>query len=436
MLELRSQSGADLIRNDNAKLVTGISLICVLSESIFMNLVFFMRRWPKVGLTIAAVTALCACSKPQAPDEPIRSVKVITIGAQPLSATLEYAAEVRARAESRLGFRVGGKVTARPVEVGQRVKAGQVLAQLDPQDLKLGLDIARAQVAAARANLDLAAADFKRFQLLKEQNFISGAELEKRGSVFKAAQAQWDQAQSQLSAQSNQAGYATLVADVPGVVTAVLAERAQVVAAGAPVVQLAQDGARDAVFAVPEDKVAGIKVGSNVVVRAWNGGEQVPAVVREIAASADPATRTFTVKVALPLNRDFALGSTLTVQPASLQLAGIAVIKLPTSALFQEGLGTAVWVLDKATMTVKLQSIQVATVDGNDVVVASGLQPGLLVVSTGVHVLAPGQKVTIYKEALSSGLVGQAQTAPSGVSGETSTLSASGASAVASAPKK
>ena len=372
--------------------------------------------WPsRLALTIAAGFFLAACSKPAVQEEPVRAVKLLTVGLQSAQTTLEYAAEVKPRVESRLSFRVGGKLMERPVEAGQRVKAGQVLAQLDPQDLQLASDSARAMVAAAQTNRDLAAADFKRYQSLKEQNFISGAELERRDSVLKAAQAQLDQAQAQFRAQGNQAAYAMLRADVSGVVTAVLAERGQVLAAGSPVVQIAQDGARDVVFAVPEDKLAAIKLGSEVQVRLWSTQGTFKAVVREVAASADPVTRTFTVKVALSSQDDLPLGSTVSVLPAALQHLGAQVIKLPTSALFQQGQSSAVWLLDVPSMTVKSQVVNIATADGNEVVVASGLQPGMQVVVAGVHVLAPGQKVTIYKQNVPVTLTSQAQTAPENV---------------------
>ena len=379
------------------------------------------------ALTIAVVFYLAACSKPAVPEEPIRAVKLQTVGVQAAQATLEYAGEVKARTESRLGFRVGGKLIERPVEVGQHVKAGQLLAQLDPQDLKLAFDAARAQAAAARTTRDLAAADFKRYQSLKEQNFISGAELERRESVLKAAQAQLDQAQAQLSAQGNQATYAALRADVSGVVTAVLAERGQVVTAGAPALQIAQDGARDVVFSVPEDKVAAVKRGSDVQVRLWSTPGTLKGVVREVAASADPVTRTFAVKVALQAKDDLALGSTVTVLPASMQHTGMPVIKLPTSALRQEGQATAVWLLDPGSMTVKSQVVQIATADGNDVVVAGGLQPGMQVVVAGVHVLAPGQKVSIFKENRPPALTSKAQTAPGNVATQTPAVVSSAA---------
>ena len=347
---------------------------------------------------IAAALVLSACSRPAPPEEPTRAVKVLTVGVDGMRAGGEFAGEVRARVETRLGFRVGGKIVQRQAELGQRVRAGTVLAQLDPQDYQLAAQAARAQVAAALTNRDLAAADFKRFKNLREQNFISSAELERREATLKAAQAQLDQAQAQGSAQGNQAAYTTLVADVAGVVTAVEAEPGQVVAAGTPVVRIAQDGPRDVVFSVPEDKVSLIKAGSAVDVRAWGASASIKGAVREVAASADPVTRTFAVKVSLPGPESLVLGSTVSVLPHDLDRSGQPVIKLPTSALRQDGQTSAVWVLDTASMTVKLQPIQIATADGNDIVVAGGLQPGMQVVSAGVHVLSPGQKVTVYKE--------------------------------------
>lgn len=355
-------------------------------------------RWT---LLAAAITLLlAACSRPAPPEDPVRAVKVMTVVTGHLESGLEYAGEVRARVESRLGFRVAGKITQRTAEVGQRVKAGQVLAQLDPRDYQLAADAGRAQVTAAATQRDLAAADLKRYRELKEQNFISGAELERRDATFKAAQATLEQAQAQLAGQGNQTGYTRLVADVSGVVTAVEAEAGQVVSAGAPVVRIAQDGPRDVVFVVPEDKLARVPAGAGVTVRSWSGGAPLQGVVREVAASADPVTRTYAVKVTLAAQEALGalpLGATVYVTPAVPAQPATGLIKLPTSALRQEGKGSAVWVLDPATMTVRSQPVQIATADGNEAVITSGLQPGQKVVSAGVHVLSPGQKVTIYK---------------------------------------
>ncbi|MES2423132.1 MAG: efflux RND transporter periplasmic adaptor subunit [Pseudomonadota bacterium] len=357
-----------------------------------------MKNWQGVVLLAPLLAGLGACSKPEPAPEPVRAVKVVTVGVDNLTAAHEFSGEVRARVESRLGFRVAGKITQRQAEPGQRVRAGQLLAQIDPQDYQLAAAAARSQVAAAQTQRDLAAADFKRFQALKDQNFISGAELERREATLKGGQAALEQAQAQFANQGNQARYTRLLADAAGVITAVEAEPGQVVAAGTPVLRLAQDGPRDVVFAVPEDKVAAVKLGSPVAIKAWGQPQALAGKVREVAASADPVTRTFTVKVALDAGVDLPLGSTVTVVPAALNAGGAQAIKLPTSALKQDGQNSAVWVLDRASMTVRSQPVQIATADGNDAVIAAGLQPGMLVVAAGVHVLSPGQKVTIFKE--------------------------------------
>ncbi len=365
-------------------------------------------------LAIAALAA--ACSKPEPAPEPVRAVKIMTLAAAPFGSGYEFAGEVRAQSEVRLSFRVGGKIIKRQAELGQRVKAGQILAQIDPEDYKLAQDASRAQLNAAATNRDLAAADFKRFAVLKEQNFISGAELERREAQFKAAQAQYEQARSQLAVQGNQASYAVLTASAAGVITAVEAEPGQVVAAGAPVVRIALDGLRDVVFSVPEDKVAAFKPGLPVKVRGWAQSTVLPATVREVSASADPVTRTYPVKVALGAEAPPPpLGATVYVLPVELsgeRAQGLQVIKLPTSALRQQGNASAVWVLDKSSMTLKSQEVQIATADGNEAVISAGLQPGMLVVSAGVHVLSAGQKVTIYKGNVPIDESNRAHTAP------------------------
>lgn len=370
-----------------------------------------LPRLTGLGLLFLAAVSLTACSRPAPVEEPVRAVKVMTVRSTGLLAAHEFSGEVRPRIESRLGFRVAGKLVRREVELGQRVKAGQVLARLDPQDYRLAADAAQAQLGAAVTNRDLAAADFKRFKELREQNFISGAELERREAALKAAQAQVDQAQAQLTAQRNQGSYATLVADAAGVVTAVEAEPGQVVSAGQPVVRVAQDGPRDAVFAVPEDKLGLVQQGTSVEVRVWPGQTQLAGRVREVSASADPVTRTYQVKVALEARQSPSLGATVSVLPRLRSEQRVAAIKLPTSALRQDGQTTAVWVLDQKTMTVQSQAVQIATADGNEAVVAGGLQEGQMVVSAGVHVLSPGQKVTIYREKTSVSLTSQSQTA-------------------------
>ena len=353
---------------------------------------------PRTLLVVAiASMVLAACSKPPATEEPLRAVKLLTVTSGAIGSSPELAGEVRARVESRLGFRVAGKLVRRPAEVGQRVRAGQVLAQLDAQDYKLASDAVQAQLQAAVTNRDLAQADYKRFKELRDQNFISGADLERREATLKAANAQVDQLRAQVSAQGNQSTYATLVADVSGTIVAVDAEPGQVVAAGATVVRIAQDGPRDVVFAVAEDRLADITPGSQVEVRRWASGARLQAAVREIAALADPVTRTYQVKATIAGTDAPPLGSTVVVVPTALSAKGAPAIKLPTSALKQDGKGSAVWVFDAASKSVRTQPVQVVAADGNEVVIAAGLAPGMQVVVAGVHVLSEGQKVTVYK---------------------------------------
>lgn len=349
---------------------------------------------------LLAVVVLSACSRPAPAPEPVRAVRTITVQAASAGGHVDYAAEIRARTESRLGFRVAGKMVRRPVDVGDAVKPGQLLASLDPQDLQLGQEAARASLQAARINAEQAGADFKRFKELHAQGFISAAELERRQSSFNAAHAQFEQAQAQARVQSNQARYAALVADVAGVVTAVEAEPGAVLTAGAPVLRVAHDGPRDVVFAVPEQQVAGLRAlrtrAGALQVRLWgDAGAPLPATVREVAAAADPVTRTFVVRADLG-RAAVRLGQTATV---SLPLPpSDGTLRLPLAAVFEHQGRSSVWLLDKATMTVRAQAIQVVGAEGNAILVASGLKPGQTVVSAGVHALAPGQKVSLYVE--------------------------------------
>ena len=253
-------------------------------------------------------------------------------------------------------------------------------------------------MSAAQVNHDQAAADFKRFKDLRDQGFISSADLERRETALKAAQAQLEQARAQNSVQGNQAAYSTLVADAKGVITGVDAEPGMVVAAGAPVLRLAHDGPRDVVFSVPEDKVGLIKqlagIPGRFKVRLW-GASAAPlqASIREISAAADPVTRTFLVKADIG-SAAVRLGQTATVLVELPQTAGVT--KLPLSALKEEQGRSIVWVVDRASMTVRAQPVQVAGAEGNEAVISAGLEAGQVVVTAGVHVLNPGQKVKLY----------------------------------------
>lgn len=347
---------------------------------------------------LSAGIGLAGCSKPAPKVEDVRPVRALVLASSHVDVNAEFPGEVRARVESRLGFRVGGKIVARKVDVGALVKRGQVLMQLDPQDLQLSQAQALAALRAAETNRDLARADLKRYQELRERNFVSQAVLDSKVSAAKAGQANVDSAQAAYRGQSNQAGYALLTADVDGVVTAVDAEAGQVVAAGATVVRLAKAGEKEVVIGIPEDKVEQLRQVRDVRVRLWaEPGKSVPGTLREIAPAADPVTRTYTAKVTIPDSLNSArLGMTAVVQFASHSAA--PQIRVPLTALFYEKSATSVWLVENGA--VKLAPVTIVGAAGNDLLLGSGVAAGQTVVTAGVNLLKPGQRVTILGAAL------------------------------------
>lgn len=352
-----------------------------------------MSTMKNVLVAASALALLGACSKQVEKTEDIRPVRAIKLTASDVDVNAEFSGEVRARVESQLGFRVGGKIVSRKVDVGTLVKKGQVLMQLDPQDLQLSQAQALASLRAAETNRDLAKAELQRYQELRRQSFVSQAVLDSKESTYKAAQAQVDASQAGYRGQSNQAAYAALLADVDGVVTAVSAEIGQVVAAGTPVVKVAKSGEKEIVIGIPEDKVDTLRRVEDVQVRLWaDPGKTAPGKIRELSPVADPSTRTYTAKVSIPDTlAEAKLGMTAVVQFAS--KTPVPQIKVPLTALFYEKKASSVWVVEQGV--VKLVPVAIGGVAGNDIVLAGGVKPGQTVVTAGVNLLKPGQKVTI-----------------------------------------
>ena len=365
--------------------------------------------------SFALVIFLAACSKAPPAEEPVRAVRTQVVGVGSAAVIHEYAAEVKARTESKLGFRVGGKLVRRLVEAGDVVKAGQTLAHLDGQDLKLGQDAAQAAWAAARANLEWSEAEFKRYRELRDQGFISSAELDRREAALKSARAQSDQLRAQANVQGNQAAYAVLTADAAGVVTAVDVEPGAVVQAGTTVLRVAHDGPRDVVFQIPEDRVDTMRAflgkPGALKVKLWGNEELIPATLREVGAAADPVTRTFAVKADIG-QAPVRIGQTARV----IMQAGAreGAIRLPLAAVFEQQGRSTVWVLDRQAMTVSARPVMIAGAEGNLVVVAGGLSAGQTIVTAGVHALTPGQRVKLYAEPGATSASGAAASVPVG----------------------
>jgi RND family efflux transporter MFP subunit len=337
---------------------------------------------------LGAIVTLAACGEKTPPPDAKRAeaklVKAQKVGAGDTAGEQRYSGEVRARYESLLGFRVGGKMVARFVDAGALVKAGQPLARLDPADAQLA-------ASQAEANRALAAAELKRSQDLRQKNFISQAALDARETTAKAAEAQAGLAK-------NQAAYTTLSADAAGVIAAVLAEPGQVVAAGQGVFRLAREGEREVAIAIPESRIAGMKVGDAATIELWanGGGKTYKGRLRELAPAADPATRTFAARVSiLDADAAVALGMTASVAFAG---AGEQRIVVPLAALLQKGDAAAVWVIGKDN-AVTQRPVEIERFGEAGAIVKSGLQAGETIVAAGAFKLTAGEKVRIAEDA-------------------------------------
>lgn len=339
--------------------------------------------------------SIAACGKPDTKLEEVRPVRTQKVAPAKLDTEAGFAGEVRARYETRLAFRVGGKVAARTVEVGSEVKAGQALATLDPRDLQLSEQSVKSQVLAAQAERDQAKADFERYTDLHKKNFISAAEFQRRQTVYETARARYDQTQAQLSLTSNQSAYGVLRADHPGVITGIEAEVGQVVGVGQTVMRLARPEQKEVAISVPENRVEELKNAEEIIVTLWARPDvRFAGKLREIAPNTDPVTRTYTAKIAVPAAGDaMRLGMTATVYLRN--RLETPAIRLPLSAIHQKDSQASVWVVGEMNQTVSLARVQLGEALGNQVTVTSGLKDGQRVVTAGVHLLHPGQKVKL-----------------------------------------
>jgi RND family efflux transporter MFP subunit len=352
-----------------------------------------------LGVALALALVVAGCAKHEAPAETARPVQLmqVTLGAGGEASV--FAGEVKARHEADLGFRIGGKIVARLVDVGARVKRGQPLARLDPADVGLQTEAAKAQLAAAETEYSFAKAELARYQTLLDQKFISASALDAKRNTLNATAARYEQAKAQLAVTANQASYATLAADQDGVITAVNAETGQVVTPGQVVFRLAREDEREVAIAVPENRIDELRKAREMGVVLWaNPGRIYPARVREIAPAVDPATRTFAVRVAV-IAPDPALqwGMTANVLLRG-EAAGDAAL-LPLTALYQRDGKPAVWIYDPATQQVGLRAVEIGPYREDGVVIRAGLKPGEMVVTAGVHKLTAGQKVRPYEGA-------------------------------------
>ncbi|WP_223486515.1 efflux RND transporter periplasmic adaptor subunit [Pseudomonas sp. A-RE-19] len=343
-----------------------------------------------LALPVSLAFLLSACGHEETPPVAVRPAMVVQ--PEPSGQAMEsFPGEVRARFEPDLAFRIGGKVSRRLVEEGQRVKADQPLAELDPQDVRLQLEATRAQVAAAEANLNLVRAERDRYKTLMERQMVSRSQYDNAENLYRSGEARLKQIKAEFNVSTNQASYAVLRAPQDGVVAKRAVEVGQVVAAGQTVFTLATDGEREVLISLPEQSFGRFKVGQPVSVELWTQPDQrFPGRIRELSPAADPKSRTFAARIAFTAGKVPAeLGQSARV---FIQAADVVALSVPLSAVTAENGATYVWVLG-ANNTLKKAPVRVGAFGEKTVPVLEGLNASDWVVAAGVHVLHDGQQV-------------------------------------------
>lgn len=341
---------------------------------------------------IFLLSGMAACSK--APEQAVQVHPVVVEHALALTSDAGevFPGSVHAREEVDLSFRVPGKIHTRSVDAGAEVKAGQVLATLDPEDNRLNSEASKAAVAAAQADAKLAQADLQRYQELLGKGFISKSMFEQKQNTLDLAQARLDQAKSNFAVVNNQMGYTTLRATKAGLITAVRAEAGQVVAAGQPVFQFAADSSREVVISVPEGRVEALRSAPKLGVSLWaSQGKMYEGRVRTINMQADPNTRTHEARVSIVGADDAVqLGMTATVYMGARVEASL--FQVPLSAVAQVDNKPVVWTVAADGKAHKIPVAVLRYVEGF-AVVSGALTPGMPLISAGVQLLVEGQQV-------------------------------------------
>ncbi|OYU14985.1 MAG: efflux transporter periplasmic adaptor subunit [Alphaproteobacteria bacterium PA4] len=336
---------------------------------------------------------LAACSASTVPPQPPLVSVAIAVPAAAGSDS-GFTGVVRARIEAAPGFRVGGKISARLVDAGQTVRAGQPLFRLAPEDYDLATAAAQDRVRAAQADVDRTVADERRLRGLVDSGAVSASAYDGIKAARDAAIANLAAGRANAASVANNGRYTSLLADADGVVTEILAESGQVVAAGTPVLRLARAGAREALVSIPETRVAGLP--RRALALPYGGGAAIPAHLREVAGAADPVTRSFQARYVLESGAPPPLGTTITI---SLSAERTNLVAVPLAAVVDFGRGPGVWLID-ADMRVKLVPVRMQRLTEESALVpATALPVGSRIVALGGHLLRAGQRVRLAHDA-------------------------------------
>lgn len=349
------------------------------------------------ALVLLLPLVLAGCGAREAEPAATRPVRVAPVSFAEAHAARSFTGTIVARTEVQAGFRVGGRIAARLVEVGDRVKPGQVLARLDPTDLELSLKAAEARLAQAEAQAIQSAASLKRYTPLLASGAVSQAQFDQVKATADAAAAQKREAASSLAISRNQRAYGSLTLDQGGIITAVLADAGQMVGDGQTVLRMATDLGREVAIDVAESDVARLSVGGPAKISLWADRDiTLAGTIREITPIADAASRTFRLRVTLPADAPDAVRLGMTAKVLFPDADAPPVTLLPSAALFQQGDKPAVWVLAPSRDRVQLRPVEVAAYRPDGVAVKAGLKEGELVVTAGAHRLDANLPVRVW----------------------------------------
>ena len=351
----------------------------------------------RFGLVAVAVFAAlgAGCSREEAVVQPdVRPVRTITVEKQDLGDVVQFTGHIRPRDEAALGFRIGGRMIERLVNLGDRVQQDQVIARLEPLDETNAVRSAQAALNSANGIVTRVRADFARQQTLLRQGHTTRARFDQAQQELQTAESNVTDAQARLQIAQDRLSFTELRSDTAGVITRVVAEPGEVVAAGQAIVQIARDNGLDAVFDVPASVLRIAPVDTVVEVRLSDAPTvQATGTVREVAPQADPITRNFQVRVGLQdPPAAMRLGATVT---GTATLPFGPTISLPASAITRFNDQPAVWVVDRANNTVSLKNVEIKRDEASSVLISNGLENGDLVVTAGIQALYPGRKVRL-----------------------------------------
>lgn len=336
-----------------------------------------------LGIGAAGLSGCTEEKKEEAAAPVIRPVKIVEI-AKADARKLTYSGSVQSRTEMNLGFRVAGKVNDRSVNIGDRVRKGEVLARLDPTDYSLAVQAAEANLDAAAKAVETARLANDRVRMLFKTNTVAQSQVDQAQLAYDQAVASRIAAEAALDQARNQLAYTELASDRDGIVSLVSAEPGQIVSAGSPILTVVADDEKEIKFAVPETEIGNFSIGQTVEASFWSDKALTLAgKVREVSGSADPQSRTFQVRVSLPGNDKVLIGMTATIEAKIDASAGS--YSVPLSALAEKDGGKIVWTVDAAKATVHARPITVSGFTGDGVDVMSGLRPGDLVVAAGTQ---------------------------------------------------